>query len=102
MDVSSPGRLRELLGRALGVIGTVEKTRRLFMFHHVRIHLDEVEELGSFIELEAVLPLSGEPPPGDESLDEVMSALQLHDRPTIADGYLELILARDGRNESVK
>ncbi len=42
------------LGAALGVRGTVEKSRHLFLWKSVRIHLDEVDGLGHFIELEAV------------------------------------------------
>jgi adenylate cyclase, class 2 len=44
------------LEAALGTRGTVEKSRHLFLWKSVRIHLDEVSGLGSFIELEAVAP----------------------------------------------
>jgi adenylate cyclase class 2 len=42
------------LEAALGTRGTVEKSRHLFLWKSVRIHLDEVSGLGCFIELEAV------------------------------------------------
>jgi adenylate cyclase, class 2 len=45
---------RAALTTALGVRCTVTKRRRLFVWQDVRIHLDEVDGLGSFIELEAV------------------------------------------------
>ncbi len=45
--------LREALDAALGTLVVVEKRRRLLLWEGVRIHLDEVEGLGSFIELEA-------------------------------------------------
>jgi adenylate cyclase, class 2 len=44
------------LEAALGTRGTVEKSRHLFLWKSVRIHLDDVVGLGSFIELEAVAP----------------------------------------------
>ena len=75
----------ELLRRALPVVEVVEKTRVLYLHRHVRIHLDDVAGLGSFVELEAV-----EPPPGDATLDEVIRALGLDEREPIAGGYLEL------------
>jgi adenylate cyclase class IV len=53
----------------------------------VRIHLDEVVELGSFVELEAVLPEATR-----EALADVMDALGFGERETIAGGYLELSL----------
>lgn len=34
---------------------TVTKTRELFMFENVRIHLDTVEDLGTFLEFEALV-----------------------------------------------
>jgi adenylate cyclase, class 2 len=52
--VSDPTGLRDALSAALGVLVVVEKSRRLLLWHGVRIHLDEVRSLGSFIEIEAV------------------------------------------------
>ena len=47
------------LEKALGLRGRVRKVRTLYRSGRTRIHLDEVEGLGSFIELEVVL-LPGE------------------------------------------
>ena len=47
--------LRELLGKGLGVLIEVRKRRRIYLYDRVRIHLDEVEELGSFLEFEALV-----------------------------------------------
>ncbi len=41
--------------RALGVLVVVAKRREIFLHHNVRIHLDEVSGLGTFLEFEAVL-----------------------------------------------
>lgn len=49
-----PEPVLSLLAASLGVRVTVTKRRHLFLWQRVRIHLDEVEQLGSFIELEAV------------------------------------------------
>ena len=51
--MSDPDGLREALDAALGTLVVVEKRRRLLLWEGVRIHLDEVEGLGSFLELEA-------------------------------------------------
>ncbi len=53
--ISSPEVLRESLSRAFGVIGRVRKHRRLYLVDRTRIHLDAVDGLGHFVELEVVL-----------------------------------------------
>ena len=58
----------------------------------MRIHLDDVEGLGSFIELESVLAVAGQESPEEaRALAEVVEALGLAGRETIAGGYLELL-----------
>ena len=47
--------LKTLLSDALGVRGVVRKRREIYLHENVRIHLDEVQGLGSFLEFEAVL-----------------------------------------------
>jgi homotetrameric cytidine deaminase len=53
-DVGDPEALREALDAALGTRVVVDKRRRLLLWEGVRIHLDEVAGLGSFVELEGV------------------------------------------------
>ena len=89
---ADPAALRELLAAAHGVLGVVAKRRRLFLHRNVRIHLDDVEGLGSFIELESVLATAGEESQAEaEALAEVIAALALAGRETIAGGYLDLM-----------
>ena len=78
--------LGALLSRALGVAGAVEKSRRLFLYEHVRIHVDDVAGLGSFVELEAVLPDATE-----QSLARVMDALGFDRREPVPGSYLDLV-----------
>src|SRR5260221_4636980 len=49
---ASPDSLREALSLAYGQAGRVRKQRTLFMAGRTRIHLDRVEGLGDFLELE--------------------------------------------------
>jgi adenylate cyclase class IV len=50
-----PDSLRETLSLALGLAGRVAKQRTLYLVGRTRVHLDRVEGLGSFVELEVVL-----------------------------------------------
>ena len=89
---AEPGTLRDLLAAAHGIAGVVAKRRRLYLHRNVRIHLDDVEGLGSFVELESVLAVPGaESPDEAAALAEVVAALGFASREMIAGGYLELL-----------
>ncbi len=46
--------LKELLTRALGILVTVDKEREIYFIGNVKFHLDKVEGLGEFVEIEAI------------------------------------------------
>lgn len=91
--VPDPARTEAVLTRALGVRGVVTKTRRLFLWRHTRIHLDEVEGLGTFLELETVakeIPLET----ARAEAREVIVRLELDPGEFLDRPYLELLEAR--------
>jgi adenylate cyclase, class 2 len=54
-SVAAALTVRQALAWAVGIRGVVAKTRRLYLYQNVRIHLDDVDRAGSFLEFEAVL-----------------------------------------------
>ncbi len=54
VPVPDPVGTKALLTEILGLHRVVDKRREIFLVDNVRIHLDRVEGLGSFLELEAV------------------------------------------------
>jgi adenylate cyclase class IV len=48
--------LINILSQSIGVFGTVNKTRQLYMIGQTRVHVDKVDDLGNFIEIEASVP----------------------------------------------
>lgn len=46
--------LKELLSKAFGLLAVVDKKREIYWVENVKIHLDNVESLGSFLEVEAI------------------------------------------------
>lgn len=82
---------REALSRGLGLLGRVRKRRSVVMVGRTRVHLDAVEGLGDFMELEVVLR-EGEPDAaGQAEAEALMQALGLADAPRLAGAYLDLL-----------
>jgi adenylate cyclase class IV len=82
---------REALSRGLGLLGRVKKRRSVVMVGRTRVHLDAVEGLGDFMELEVVLR-AGEPDAaGLAEAEALMQALGLADAPRLAGAYLDLL-----------
>ena len=89
---SEPDRLRETLSLACGQIGRVQKTRTLLLVGRTRIHLDRVEGLGDFLELEVVLE-DGEPlEAGMQEAHDIMARLDVEPSQLIEGAYLDLLI----------
>jgi predicted adenylyl cyclase CyaB len=89
-ETKSPAALRETLSRALGVVGRVRKQRRLYLADRTRIHLDKVEGLGSFVELEVVLDEGESAHAGEEVARDIMKALGIGDSQLVQGAYVDL------------
>jgi adenylate cyclase, class 2 len=50
----SDNSLKQVLQKALGVKIVVDKKRKIYFLDNVKFHFDEVEDLGSFVEVEAI------------------------------------------------
>jgi homotetrameric cytidine deaminase len=90
--ISEPALLLEALDAALGTVAVVSKRRRLFLWEGVRIHLDEVEGLGRFIELEAVLPDAGDLATANQKVARLRASLGIEDDALVSAGYADLVL----------
>jgi homotetrameric cytidine deaminase len=91
--VDDPGVVAEALDAALGATVVVVKRRRLFVWENVRIHLDDVEGLGSFIELEALVgPGAGDREAAARKVARLRSELEISDEALVAVGYSDLLL----------
>ncbi len=83
--------LSRALGRVLPERGTVVKRRELLLVGRTRVHLDKVEHLGSFVELEVVLA-EGEPvEDGIREADELLDALGIPQSALVPGAYIDLL-----------
>lgn len=83
---------KALLTTILGLHTVVRKQREIALVDNVRIHLDRVEGLGSFLELEAVF--DGDPAREAAELDKVTSladALGIREADRIENSYEQLV-----------
>lgn len=93
---SSPETLRESLSLAYGQIGRIRKYRTLFLVGRTRVHLDRVEGLGHFLELEVVLVDDEPADTGIREAGELMDRLGIQPGQLIEGAYLDLMLAQKG------
>jgi adenylate cyclase class IV len=96
---TSPASLREALILAYGQLGRIKKHRTLFIVGRTRIHLDNVANLGTFLELEVVLQDDESPGIGVREAAELMKALDIGPQQLIECAYIDLLGPEtDGRS----
>lgn len=83
VEISSAEMAQRLL-LALGYqeVLVVEKKRGLWRFSHCDVALDQVSQLGSFVEIEG---------PDDKTITDVQKRLELAHLPSIAKSYAQMI-----------
>ncbi len=98
--VPHPEALHAVLAQALGVRGTVCKRRWLYLYDQTRIHLDEVEGLGTFLELEVVLHTEQSEEEGTAIARKLMEYLGIEEKDLIDRAYIDLLPNGDFPRES--
>ena len=92
VPVADAAPLLEALDAAYGTLGTVTKRRRLLLWEGVRIHLDEVEGLGSYLELEAVADADSDLSGEREKVERLRAEFGIKDEDLVATSYSDLLL----------
>lgn len=93
-ETSDVAGLRELLALALGVRGVVKKLRSLYLIGQTRLHLDRVEGLGEFMELEVVLQPEQSEQEGMRIADDLMDRLGVQQADLLEGAYMDLLEQR--------
>jgi len=91
VGTSVPGELKAALSAALGVRGVVRKKRTLYLVGQTRIHLDEVEGLGEFMELEVVLRPEQSDAEGQAIAQDLMTRLGVQQEDLLEGAYMDLM-----------
>jgi adenylate cyclase, class 2 len=93
VEVEDARGLRDALADGLGIQAVVAKKRLLFIWEDVRIHLDDVEGLGNFIEFEAVAPPESDLSAETKRIRLLRERFEIADTDLIDVSYCDLIRA---------
>jgi predicted adenylyl cyclase CyaB len=84
--------LREALTLAYGQAGRVRKRRELWLAGRTRVHLDRVEGLGAFLELEVMLRDDEAIAAGEAEARALMGALGVAPAQLVEGAYVDLLM----------
>jgi predicted adenylyl cyclase CyaB len=88
---SDPENLKRVLELAYGIRGVVKKTRYLYLVGQTRVHLDDVEGLGQFMELEVVLREGQGDAEGQAIAEGLMASLGVERGDLLEGAYMDLL-----------
>jgi predicted adenylyl cyclase CyaB len=91
-----PEVLRTILTETLGTEGVVKKTRQLFLVGQTRVHIDSVEGLGDFLELEVVMRPDQEESDGHEIVRGLLLEFGIRRGQLVAEAYVDLVRRKQG------
>lgn len=94
LDSETAIEIAAALNSSLGVTVAIRKRRQVGVWRHTRIHLDNVEDLGWFVELETVTQAGELEHDLREEHEQAILRLGLNTMPVVAGSYSDL--AKDG------
>ena len=86
-----PASFSRILESVLPIRGVVTKRRHLYLIGQTRVHLDDVEGLGMFMELEVVLSKGQSTKYGAEIAEDLMTKLDVQTEDLISGAYIDLL-----------
>jgi adenylate cyclase class IV len=93
--VSGAAALARALARSNGVSAQVHKRRTVYLIGQTRVHLDRVENLGDFAELEVVLAENQSQADGEHIAHELLRSLQIDPALLVASAYADLLAQKN-------
>lgn len=76
------------------MIGIVKKTRTLYLAGQTRIHIDQVEGLGDFLEFEVVLRENQSEDDGKHIANHLLADFGIDARDLHAEAYVDLLTVK--------
>jgi len=91
LPVEDPEECKRLFSELLGVDCIVDKVREIFLIGNVRVHLDRVKHLGTFLEFEAVYDNSLLERAEHEKVQRLMTEFRIPREDLLKNSYRELV-----------
>jgi predicted adenylyl cyclase CyaB len=89
--VTNPEAMHALLAQALTTRGIVTKERHVYLVGRTRIHLDRVDGLGDFVELEVLLGQHDDEAGGEKEAHEMFARLGVAQSDLVPVAYVDLL-----------
>lgn len=101
LEIDEPEQTIDILENMFGISLVVEKTRKIYLYDNIRVHLDYIEDLGTFIELEGVITKAGQREETLQKIELLMELFQIKDNDIILNAYADMIekMKKDKKND---
>jgi len=90
-ETNYPDAVLRSLARCYEIQGVVKKKREVCIVGRIRIHVDEVEGLGDFVEFEHVLDEGQDAQEGKEQVEALMVRLEIGAEDLLEGAYVDLL-----------
>lgn len=80
-----------MLGSILGVKKIVHKERHIYHYENVRIHIDQVKDLGGFIEFEAVVDNPQNIEQNKKKVEWLMKYFNISESDLLSEAYMDML-----------
>jgi predicted adenylyl cyclase CyaB len=97
-QLADPNPAKRWFSEMFGIKGVVRKRRTLYKIGNTRIHLDRVDSLGDFIELEVVFGDNDTIETGKDIVDNLMRKLNIYSKNLISGAYIDLIASQQSKD----
>jgi predicted adenylyl cyclase CyaB len=90
--IEAGAEMHAMLVAALGVNVEVVKQRTVYLYDHVRIHLDRVQGLGTFLEFEAIVDADCTDAEAAAKVEQLRDVFGVTDASIVSSSYADLLL----------
>lgn len=91
LPVNEAEQTIKILKEMFGIRQIVEKKRMVYLYENVRIHLDRVDSLGTFIELEGVIKKAEQEKETHTKLKRLMDLFGINQQNIIKEAYIDML-----------